>query len=111
MKSNCELLKKKVRLGRPTKFKKEPTFAEKCLTMSVEDLVKLWNDGIDNKELTIEDLYSIRDAFLSKKIHTIEMQRSGAIVRRLRISYDKRNNIIHCAGRVFFDSIPDLFQF
>ena len=50
--------------------------------MSVEDLVKLWNDGIDNKELTTEDLYSIRDAFLSKKIQTIEMQRSGAIVRR-----------------------------
>ena len=111
MKSNYELLKKKVRLGRPTKFKKEPTFAEKCLTMSVENLVKLWNDGIENREHTTEDLYSIRDAFLAKKVKTIEMQRSGAIVKRLRISYDKRNNVIHCAGRVFFDYIPDLFQF
>ncbi|MBO5848106.1 MAG: hypothetical protein J6R17_02740 [Bacteroidales bacterium] len=62
--------------------------------MSVDDLVKLWNDGIENHELTAEDLYSIIDAFLAKKVKTIEMQRSGAIVKRLQISYDVRNNII-----------------
>ena len=35
--------------------------------------------------------------YVSKPVVKLMMkQRSGAIVRRLRISYDKRNNIIHC---------------
>lgn len=78
-------------------------------SLSPEDLVILWNDTILSGNT--KQLYQIRDAFLEKKIKTIEMQRAGAITKRLKISYDKENNIIHCAGRHFFDMSDDLFQF
>ena len=78
-------------------------------SLSPEDLVILWNDTIVSGDT--EQLHQIRDAFLEKKIKTIEMQRAGAITNRLKITYDKENNIIHCAGRHFFDISDDLFQF
>lgn len=78
-------------------------------SLSPEDLVILWNDTIVSGDT--EQLHQIRDAFLEKKIKTIEMQRAGAITNRLKITYDKENNIIHCAGRHFFDMSDDLFQF
>ena len=78
-------------------------------SLSPEDLVILWNDTIVSGGT--EQLYQIRDAFLEKKIKTIEMQRAGAIANRLKITYDKENNIIHCAGRHFFDMSDNLFQF
>ena len=78
-------------------------------SLSPEDLVILWNDTIVSGDT--EQLHQIRDAFLEKKIKTIEMQRAGAIINRLKITYDKENNIIHCAGRHFFDMSDDLFQF
>lgn len=77
--------------------------------LSPEDLVILWNDTIVSG--STEQLYQIRDAFLEKKIKTIEMQRAGAIAKRLKISYDKENNTIHCTGRHFFDMSDDLFLF
>ena len=78
-------------------------------SLSPEDLVILCNDTIVSGGT--EQLYQIRDAFLEKKIKTIEMQRAGAITNRLKITYDKENNIIHCAGRHFFDMSDNLFQF
>lgn len=78
-------------------------------SLSPEDLVILWNDTVVSGDT--EQLHQIRDAFLEKKIKTIEMQRAGAITNRLKITYDKENNIIHCAGRHFFDMSDDLFQF
>lgn len=78
-------------------------------SLSPEDLVILWNDTIVSGDT--EQLHQIRDAFLEKKIKTIEMQRAGAITNRLKITYDKENNILHCAGRHFFDMSDDLFQF
>jgi len=78
-------------------------------SLSPEDLVILWNDTIVSGDT--EQLHQIRDAFLEKKIKTIEMQRAGAITNRLKITYDKENNIIHCAGRHFFDMSDNLFQF
>ena len=97
-------------LGRITKSKEQRLFARKCLSMSIGQLVDLWNDGIKSGDLDGTGLYAIRDAFLAKKVQTIEMQRADAIGKRLQISYDEQNNIIHCAGRHFFETSPNLFQ-
>ena len=79
--------------------------------MSIDELVKLWNDGIENKILDTKELYAIRDAFLAKKVQTVEMQRSNAIVKRLKIGYDKVFNIIHCSGRFFSETDGVLLPF
>ena len=60
-------------------------------SLSPEDLVILWNDTIVSG--STEQLYQIRDAFLEKKIKTIEMQRAGAITKRLKISYFLSNPV------------------
>lgn len=98
-------------LERITIAKKHRIFAEKCLSMSINQLVDLWNNGIETGELSSMELYAIRDAFLNKKVQTIEMQRSNAIVKRLKIGYDKVFNIIHCAGRFFSEISGVLLQF
>lgn len=86
-------------------------FAQKCLSMSIGELVKLWNDGIENQTLGTKELYSIRDALLAKKVQTVEMQRSNAIAKRLKIGYDKVFNIIHCSGRFFSETDGVLLPF
>lgn len=98
-------------LERITQSKGQRLFARKCLSMSVDRLVNLWNNGIERGELDADRLHAIRDAFLAKKVQTTEMQRADAIGNRLRISYDEKNNIIHCAGRHFFETSEKLFQF
>ena len=98
-------------LERITTAKKHRIFAEKCLSMSINQLVDLWNNGIETGELSSMELYAIRDAFLSKKVQTIEMQRSNAIGKRLKIGYDKVFNIIHCSGRFFSETSGVLLQF
>ena len=91
--------------------KRHRKFAQKCLSMSIDKLVDLWNDGIDNGELDSAGLYAIRDAFLAKKVQTIEMQRSDAIGKRLKIGYDEVFNIIHCSGRFFSETDGVLLPF
>ena len=97
--------------GRISIAKKDRKFAQKCLSMSIDKLVKLWNDGIENKTLGTKELYAIRDAFLAKKVQTVEMQRSNAIAKRLKIGYDKVFNIIHCSGRFFSETDGVLLPF
>lgn len=98
-------------LEKITLTQKHRKFAQKCLSMSIDKLVELWNDGIENKTLGTKELYAIRDAFLAKKVQTIEMQRSNAIVKRLKIGYDKVFNIIHCSGRFFSETDGVLLPF
>ena len=98
-------------LGKITLTQKHRKFAQKCLSMSIEELVKLWNYGIENKTLETKELYAIRDAFLAKKVQTVEMQRSNAISKRLKIGYDKVFNIIHCSGRFFSETDGVLLPF
>lgn len=86
-------------------------FTQKCMSMSIEELVKLWNDGIENKTLETKELYVIRDAFQSKKVQTVEMQRNQAIEKRLKIGYDKVFNIIHCSGKYFSETSCVLLPF
>lgn len=81
---------------------------QKYISLSPEELVDIWNETIISG--TTGTLWKIVEAFLAKKIRTIEIQRSRAIFERLRISYDKENNIIHCAGRHFFDTSDELFR-
>lgn len=81
---------------------------QKYISLSPEELVDIWNETIVSG--TTGTLWQIVDAFLAKKIQTIEIQKSRAIFERLRISYDKENNIIHCAGRHFFETSEKLFQ-
>lgn len=97
--------------GRISIAKKDRKFAQKCLSMSIDKLMKLWNDGIENKTLGTKELYAIRDAFLAKKVQTVEMQRSNAIAKRLKIGYDKVFNIIHCSGRFFSETDGVLLPF
>ena len=94
-----------------TEAMKHRKFAQKCLSMSIDKLVDLWNDGIDNGELDSAGLYAIRNAFLEKKVRTIEMQRSDAIGKRLKIGYDRVFNIIHCSGRFFSETDGVLLPF
>ena len=91
--------------------KRHRKFAQKCLSMSIDKLVDLWNDGIDNGELDSAGLYAIWDAFLAKKVETIDMQRSDAIGKRLKIGYDKVFNIIHCSGQFFSETDGVLLPF
>lgn len=98
-------------LERISTAQKHRIFAEKCQSMSIDQLVDLWNNGIETGKLSSMELYAIRDAFLSKKVQTIEMQRSNAIGKRLKIGYDKVFNIIHCSGRFFSETSGVLLQF
>lgn len=98
-------------LEKITLTQKHRKFAQKCLSMSIEELVKLWNYGIENKTLETKELYAIRDAFLVKKVQTVEMQRSNAISKRLKIGYDKVFNIIHCSERFFSETSGVLLPF
>ena len=96
--------------GKMSVAKDKREFRCKCLLMGVKELVELWNKGVDSGQLSSDDLYAIRDAFLEKNIQTIEMQRADAIGKRFAISYDEKNNVIHCSGRHFFEDSEKLFQ-
>ena len=79
--------------------------------MRINELVDLWNNGVENGDLDSIALYAIRDAFQLKKVQTIEMQRANAIGKRLKICYDKVPNIIHCSGRFFSETSGVLLPF
>lgn len=102
---NCIILEK------ITLTQKHRKFAQKCLSMRINELVDLWNNGVENGDLDSIALYAIRDAFQLKKVQTIEMQRANAIGKRLKICYDKVPNIIHCSGRFFSETSGVLLPF
>lgn len=70
---------------------------KKCMAMSVEELVNLWNDSVELGTLELDVFYAIRDALFAKEVQTIEMQKTDAIGKRLKISYDSKNKTIHCS--------------
>ena len=71
-------------------------FSKKCMGMKIEELVDLWNDGIDAGQLDLDRYYVIRDTFLAKEVKITEMLKENAVGKRLKISYDASNNIILC---------------
>ena len=89
----CRIVYAKMRVA-----KEKRIFSKKCMGMKIEELVVIWNDGIDAGQLDLDRFYVIRDAFLAKEVKITEMMKANAIGKRLKISYDALNNVIHCQG-------------
>lgn len=89
----CNLIHSKMSLA-----KRRRLFMDKCMKMSIGELVNLWNDGKDSGLLDSEDFYLIRDAFLAKGVQTIDIQTNDAINHKLKIFYAFEDNAIHCIG-------------
>ena len=89
----CRIVYAKMRVA-----KEKRIFSKKCMGMKIEELVVLWNDGIDAGQLDLDSFYVIRDAFLAKEVKITEMMKANALGKRLKISYDALNNVIHCQG-------------
>lgn len=87
----CRIIYAKMRVA-----KEKRIFSKKCMGMKIEELVDLWNDGIDAGQLDLDRYYVIRDTFLAKEVKITEMMKTNAIGKRLKISYDASNNVIHC---------------
>ena len=87
----CRIIYAKMRVA-----KEKRIFSKKCMGMKIEELVDLWNDGIDAGQLDLDRYYVIRDTFLAKEVKITEMLKENAVGKRLKISYDASNNIILC---------------
>ena len=87
----CRIIHAKMRVA-----KEKRIFSKKCINMKMEELVDLWNDGIDSGQLELDRFYVIRDTFQAREVKITEMLKENAVGKRLRISYDAKNNSIHC---------------
>ena len=76
--------------------KEQREFSQTCMAMDIPSLVELWNDGVTLQRLNTEQLHSIINAFHSKKVKTVHMQRGRAVPLRKRIRYDESYAIIYC---------------
>jgi len=65
-------------------------------TLSVEQIVYLWNEGIELNTLDDDDLYIYREVLAIHGVSVSEMEDAGAIDRRLMIQYDAEDNLIRC---------------
>ena len=65
-------------------------------TLSVEQIVYLWNEGIELNSLDEDDLYIYKEVLAIHGVSVSEMEDAGAIDRRLMIQYDVENNLIRC---------------
>ncbi|MBQ6880880.1 MAG: hypothetical protein IJN52_11845, partial [Bacteroidales bacterium] len=65
-------------------------------TLSVEQIVYLWNEGIELNTLDDDDLYIYKEVLAIHGVSVSEMEDADAIDRRLMIQYDVENNLIRC---------------
>ena len=65
-------------------------------TLSVEQIVYLWNEGIELNTLDEDDLYIYKEVLAIHGVSVSEMEDADAIDRRLMIQYDVENNLIRC---------------
>ena len=65
-------------------------------TLSVEQIVYLWNEGIELNTLDEDDLYIYKEELAIHGVSVSEMEDADAIDRRLMIQYDVENNLIRC---------------
>ncbi len=65
-------------------------------TLSVEQIVYLWNEGIELNSLDKDDLYIYKEVLAIHGVSVSEMEDADAIDRRLMIQYDVENNLIRC---------------
>ena len=65
-------------------------------TLSIEQIVYLWNEGIELNSLDEDDLYIYKEVLTIHGVSVSEMEDTDAIDRRLMIQYDVENNLIRC---------------
>lgn len=65
-------------------------------TLSIEQIVYLWNEGIELNSLNEDDLYIYKEVLAIHGVSVSEMEDADAIDRRLMIQYDVENNLIRC---------------
>jgi len=65
-------------------------------TLNVEQIVYLWNEGIDLDTLDGADLYIYMEVLAIHGVSVSEMEDAEAIDNRLKIQYDAENNMIRC---------------
>ena len=65
-------------------------------TLNVEQIVYLWNEGIDLDTLDGADLYIYMEVLAIHGVSVSEMEDAEAIDNRLKIQYDVENNRIRC---------------
>lgn len=65
-------------------------------TLSVEQIVYMWNEGIELNSLDEDDLYIYKEVLAIHGVSVSEMEDADAIDRRLMIQYDVENNLIRC---------------
>lgn len=65
-------------------------------TLRVEQIVYLWNEGIELDTLDGDDLYIYKEVLAIHGVSVSEMEDADAIDRRLKIQYDVENNLIRC---------------
>ena len=65
-------------------------------TLNVEQIVYLWNEGIELNTLDYEDLYIYKEVLALHGVSVSEMEETKAIYNRLKVKYDVENNLIRC---------------
>lgn len=65
-------------------------------TLNVEQIVYLWNEGIELNTLDADDLYIYKEVLAIHGADVSEMEDAGAIDNRLKILYDDDCNMIRC---------------
>lgn len=65
-------------------------------TLSVEQIVYLWNEGITLDTLDGDDLYIYKEVLAIHGVSVSDMEDAEAIDRRLKIQYDAAHNRIRC---------------
>ena len=65
-------------------------------TLNVEQIVYLWNEGIELNTLDYEDLYIYKEVLAIHGVSVSEMEETKAIDNRLKVKYDVENNLIRC---------------
>ena len=65
-------------------------------TLSVEQIVYMWNEGIELNTLDENDLFIYKEVLAIHGVSVSEMEDADAIDRRLKIQYDVEKNLICC---------------
>lgn len=63
-------------------------------TLNVEQIVYLWNEGIELNTLDYEDLYIYKKVLAIHGVSVSEIEETKAIYNRLKVKYDVKNNLI-----------------
>ncbi len=65
-------------------------------TLSIQDIITLWNEGIDSSTIDSDDQYVYLEVLKFKGAIVTEVEKCDAVEKRLKIKYDYENNAILC---------------